>query len=139
VAKAQALRDFYAALEAYTPLVQALGHVVGATTLERGARIIGDSVRLRPHPIPSVVIGLGIKNQGRSQAERMWDVAALIYGPDIFLVADILEILEVFSLDSRWTDSSIRKIEWLSSQQIELEPGQQYISCLATVRLYLVT
>jgi len=138
VVRARTLRDFYSALEEYVPLATALGHVVGATTLERGARIIGDSVRLRPHPIPSAVIGLGAKNQGRSQVERIWDISILVYGPDIFLVADILEILEAFSLDSRWTDSSVRKVEWVSSQQIELEPGQQFISCLATVRLYLV-
>jgi hypothetical protein len=138
MAKSQALRELYAALEGYQPLVVLTGHTPGATKLPE-ARIVGDAVRLRPHPVPGLVLGLGGKNQGRTQAEKVWDVSLMVYAADVFAAADILETLEAFALDSRWTTSSIRKAEWLSSQQVELEPDQQYISCQVLLRLYLVS
>ncbi|MBF6596088.1 MAG: hypothetical protein IVW51_16815 [Thermaceae bacterium] len=138
MAKSQALRELYAALEAYQPLVALTGHTPGATKLPE-ARIVGDAVRLRPHPVPGLVLGLGGKNQGRTQAEKVWDVSLMVYAADVFAAADIGETLETFALDSRWTTSSIRKVDWLSSQQVELEPDQQYISCQVLLRLYLVS
>ncbi|WP_036200318.1 hypothetical protein [Meiothermus ruber] len=138
MAKAQALRELYAALEAYQPLVDLTGHRRGASTLSSGARIVGDSVRLRPHPVPGVVLRLGSKNAGRggpSQPEKVWLVTVLIYAEDVFQAADILEALETWTAEARWTSQHIRRVAWRSSEQVELEPGQQYISVAATLEI----
>lgn len=137
--QAAALRQFYAALESYPPLVALTGHVVGATTLDAGARIIGDSVRLRPHPIPGVVLGLGSRNQGGKstthEALRDWEVNLLVWAEDVFQAAEIAEEIENFCSLARWEIGPVRQVQWASSQQMELTQDQEYISVLVTVRL----
>lgn len=137
--QAAALRQFYAALEAHAPLVALTGHVPGAQSLEDGAAIIGDSVRLRPHPIPSVVLGLGTRNQGGKttalEVMRDWEISLLIWAEDVFQAAEIAEEIEQFCALARWENGPVRQAQWLSSQQIELSQDQEYISVLVTVRL----
>lgn len=137
--QAAALRQFYAALEAYPPLVTLTGHVVGARSLEEGAAIIGDSVRLRPHPIPSVVLGLGTRNSnGKStavEALRDWEINLLVWAEDVFQAAEIAEEIENFCALTRWQAGPVRQAQWLTSQQMQLTQDQEYISVLVTVRL----
>lgn len=125
------LQQLYQALEADAALVALTGHRPGATTLAAGARIVGDAVRLRPHPIPGIVIGLGSKAAGRggpSQPEKTWTVQLLVYGQDVFQVAEMLDALEAFTVDRRWPSGPIRRVLWDSAQQLELTEEQQYIS-----------
>lgn len=137
--QAAALRQFYAALEAHAPLVALTGHVPGARSLEDGAAIIGDSVRLRPHPVPSVVLGLGAKNQGgkgsNQEGFRDWEISLLVWAEDVFQAADILEELEEFCAAARWPAGPLRQCQWVSAQQVELAQGQEFISALVTIRL----
>lgn len=137
--QAAALRQFYAALEAHAPLVALTGHVPGARSLEDGAAIIGDSVRLRPHPVPSVVLGLGAKNQGgkgsNQEGFRDWEISLLVWAEDVFQAAEIAEEIENFCALARWDSGPVRQAQWLSSQQMELTQDQEYISVLVTVRL----
>ncbi|ADH63106.1 hypothetical protein Mesil_1209 [Allomeiothermus silvanus DSM 9946] len=137
--QAAALRQFYAALETYPPLVALTGHVPGATSLGAGARIIGDSVRLRPHPIPGVVLGLGNRNQGGKatthEALRDWEISLLVWAEDVFQAAEIAEAVEDFCSLARWETGPVRQAQWVSSQQMELSQDQEYISVLITVRL----
>lgn len=137
--QAAALRQFYQALETHAPLVTLIGHVPGARSLESGASIIGDSVRLRPHPIPSVVLGLGSRNQGGKSTThevlRDWEISLLIWAEDVFQAAEIAEEIENFCSLARWSEGPLRQAQWLSSAQMELGQDQEYISVLVTVRL----
>jgi hypothetical protein len=137
--QAAALRQFYEALEAHPPLVELTGHVVGARSLEDGAAILGDAARLRPHPIPSVVLGLGSRNQGGKatthEALRDWEISLLVWAEDVFQAAEIAEEIENFCSLARWETGPVRQAQWVSSQQMQLEEAQEYISVLITVRL----
>lgn len=136
---ANALRQFYSALASYPPLVTLTGHVVGATTIEAGAAIIGDSARLRPHPIPGVVLTLGSrKSNGKSTSHEVlhdWEIDLYVWAEDVFQAAAISEAIENFCALSRWDIGSVRQVQWLSSSQVQLDQGQEYISVVVTVRL----
>lgn len=130
------LLQLHASLEAYAPLVALTGHKIGATTLQSGARIIGDAVRLRPHPVPGIVLGLGLKTAGRggpSQPEKIWAVTLTVYGRDVFEVAAMLDALETWAADTRWTNSGIRRVLWESAQQVEVTEEQQFIAAIVNL------
>jgi hypothetical protein len=137
-ARVTVLRELYASLEAHAPLVAVTKHRVGAKTLETGARIIGDAVRLRPHPIPGVVIQLGSTTPGRggpSRPEKRWLLSLVIYGSDVFEVAEVLDALESWVETSRWPTTLLRGVSWQDAQQVEMEDGQKYISAVVNLGL----
>lgn len=97
------LRSVHQILEAHAPLRAALGHSLGATTIEAGARLIGDSVRLQSLPLPAVILGFDSGDALTPQREAAeWDVEALIYAEHVYQAAELLDLIESACLNYRY-------------------------------------
>lgn len=100
--RSQVLRSVYQLLEQNTELVTLTGHTTGATSLESGARIIGDTVRLDELPVPGVILGFEAGDGLRpTREDKSWQLSILAFGRDVFEVADLLDAIE--SLCVNWT------------------------------------
>lgn len=98
------LRAVTRTLEEHEPLRALLKHTKGANTLQGGARIIGDSVRIDDLPLPCIVISIGGGSGIDPRREvGTWILHLTIYGVDVFQVADVLDQLE--GLAVRWTQN----------------------------------
>jgi hypothetical protein len=94
MSRSAAFKSFYAILEANAPLVQALGHTMGATTVEAGARIVADYARLQELPVPCVLMTLAPELPTRTREEAAHQVALQVYGRDVFEASDLTDRLE---------------------------------------------
>lgn len=97
MSRSGALRSLYAVLEADAQLVAALGHSVGASTVEGGARIVADYARLEALPEPCLLLTLSAEaapGTVRSAEMKRLQVSLQVYGADIFQVEDLIEHLE---------------------------------------------
>jgi len=118
VARAAVLQSVYRVLEQHAPLRAYLGHVLGATTVETGARIIGDSVRLQNLPLPIVILGFDSGDALLPQREAAeWTVEALIYASEIGQAAALLDLIEDACLGYRLTPT-------LPQPLTRLQPGR---------------
>lgn len=130
------LQQLHGVLENDEALVALTAHRKSANSIANGARIIGDAVRLRPHPVPSIIIGLGLKTPGRggpSQPEKIWSVTLTVYGRDVYEVAAILDAIENLMASARWSNSAIRRVLWDSAQQLETTDDQQFIAAVVNL------
>lgn len=93
--RGQALRSVHQVLETYEPLRAYLKHTKGAPSLEGGARILGDDIRINDLPLPSVVLTFGGGAGNLPSREDMsWLVQATIYARTVFEAADVLDHIE---------------------------------------------
>ena len=99
MSRANALKSLYAILEANAPLVAALGHTVGATTVDAGARIIADYARLQELPVPCVLMTLAPELPSRAEMTA-YQIALQAYGADVYAAAGLMDALEA-TLDAR--------------------------------------
>lgn len=89
------LRAVTKVLEAHAPLVALLGHSVGATRQSQGGRILGFSNRLTELPVPGIVLTIeGGEGRAPAQERHEWALAAVLYGADVYQLADLLDAAE---------------------------------------------
>jgi hypothetical protein len=142
--KKQALQALYASLTADTALTDLLGHAANSTTIKNGARIVGDTVKLRPHPVPLLVFGLGAGDKGGKGGPSIetttWDIPLVLFYTDVWQGADILDALTDWVARFRSSAGVISKLEYLGHQAIDLEPEQdpEFLAQQALIRLHMV-
>jgi hypothetical protein len=96
------LRSVHQLLEQDAELVEYTGHTVGATSLEAGARIIGDTVRLDELPVPGIILSFEAGDGARpTREDKNWQLTLLAFGRDVFEAADLIDLIE--SLCVNWT------------------------------------
>jgi hypothetical protein len=118
MARANVLRSVYKVLESYEPLSNFLGHVPGAATVQAGARIVGDSVRLEMLPLPIVILGFDSGDALATQRETPeWNLETLIYTDDVFEAAELLDLIEAACVEYRYDAA-------LEQPFNKLQPGQ---------------
>lgn len=141
--RATALRELHSSLEGYAPLVALLGHTVGATSLQTGARIVGDSARLKVAHTPLLVLGLGAGDRGAKgamNATSSWDVPLLLYYTDVFQGSDLLDALQDWVEQWRKPPGGIAsRVEWAGHQAIDMGPelDPEFLIQQALIRLHI--
>lgn len=132
------LEQLYSALESDAQIVALTGHTPGARSINTGARIIGDAVRLRPHPIPGIVIGLGSRTAGRggpTQTEKTWLLLLTVYARDVFELAAIVDAIDAWSVNARWNAAGVRRVFVESVQQFETTDEQAFIAAAVNLNI----
>lgn len=93
--RASVLRSVHALLEKHAGLVAALGHTPGAQTVESGARIVGDDVRLEHLELPMLVLSFdGGEAVRQTSGLTAWQLVAFLYAATVYQAADVLDELE---------------------------------------------
>lgn len=93
--RAGVLKSVHQVLEGSSGLRTVLGHTVGAQTVQAGARIVGDDIRLDDLPLPMVVLTFD-GGEGVRQVPGMttWAVSAYLYASNVYQAADVLDEIE---------------------------------------------
>lgn len=100
------LRSVYQTLERYQPLTEYLGHKPGAETLDAGARIIGDTVRLDELPVPGIILGFDAGDGLRpTREDKSWQLDVLAFGRDVYEAADLIDLIEALCGEWTWDES----------------------------------
>jgi len=102
--RANVLRSVHQLLAKHEGLVEVLGHDPDADTVEGGARILGDDVRLDSLPLPCLVLTFdGGDGLSQTRGDLTWQLAAYLYASTVYEAADVLDQLEdaaaVYSYD----------------------------------------
>lgn len=95
MSRAKALKAVYTVLERDADLATALKHTAGAKTVDKGARIVGDSIYLDSiqDKLPVVIMkvpGTDRMKDGLRRSEFQLEV----HGKDIFEITEVLDLLE---------------------------------------------
>ena len=95
MSRAKVLRAVYTVLERNTDLTTALNHKVGAKSVDRGARILGDTVYLESiqDKLPLIILKVPSTIRARDGL-RTSQMQIEVHGKDIFEVAEVLDLLE---------------------------------------------
>ena len=95
MSRAKVLRAVYTVLERSEDLTTALKHKVGAKSVDRGARILGDTVYLESiqDKLPLIILKVPAPNRARDGLRRS-EMQIEVHGKDIFEVAEVLDLIE---------------------------------------------
>lgn len=117
------LRAVHSVLEQHQPLRDLLGHVQGATTVETGARIVGDSVRLQELPLPLVVLSFeGGAALAPQREDASWSLELIIYAEDVYQAAELIDAVEAACVQYRYDaqlEQPLSRLKIESHQRIE--------------------
>ncbi len=104
--RASVLRSVHQLLAKHEGLVEALGHDPDADTVDAGARIVGDDVRLESLPLPIVVLTFdGGDGISYTRGDATWQLAAFLYARTVYEAADVLDELEAAALAYTYDDT----------------------------------
>jgi len=103
--RAEVLRAVYQVLEGNAALVAKLNHQVGATTVEGGARILGDSVYLDSitDRLPIIILRVPATRTA-TNGLRASTIPIEVHGADAFQTAEVLDLLESACTGYRMAD-----------------------------------
>ncbi|GEM47213.1 DUF1795 domain-containing protein [Deinococcus cellulosilyticus] len=121
--RSDVLITLYQILEGSPELCALVGHTPGANTIEDGARILADSVRIQGIEDHTMLI-LSFSDEPPSNRNRdtlLWNLELWVYAPDIFAHADILDALQrvcdEYQMDSSHP-ATINRLQWGGHQRI---------------------
>jgi len=104
--RAAVLRSVHQLLAKHEGLVEVLGHDPDADTVEGGARILGDDVRLDSLPLPCLVLTFdGGDGLSQTRGDLTWQLAAYLYASTVYEAADVLDELEAAALAYTYDDT----------------------------------
>jgi hypothetical protein len=138
VGRGAVLKSIEAILGRHQPLAGALGHVAGASSVQDGARIIGDNVHLLDLPLPCVVLGFdGGRLGGQGRDLNQWQATADVYATDVFEAADLVDLIEGACLTYRYDSTlpqPLQQLQALADQRIEAESQSRVITVRITLQ-----
>jgi hypothetical protein len=95
VSRSKALKAVYLVLERNEELTTALKHKAGAKTVDKGARILGDSIYIDSigEKLPVIIMKVPATDRMKDGLRRS-EFQLEVHGNDIFEIAEILDLLE---------------------------------------------
>ena len=141
--RSDVIRGVTKVLEAHAPLVTLLGHTVGATKQSTGARILGFSNRLNELPLPGIILAIE-GGEGRAPARELleWSLSAVLYGEDVYQLADVLdgaeEALLAYRMNAFDPQLGINKIAPGPHQGFLSEPPDQLLAVSLSIEVTFI-
>lgn len=131
--RANVLRSVHAMLEGYEPLAAVLEHTEAATTVEGGARIFGDDIRLEELPLPCIVLSFdGGEAVTQVHGLTEWQLAAFLYASTVYEAADVLDQIEALANDFNYDpdlDKPLNRFAVTSHERLEpVGPAQRLLA-----------